>query len=439
MMASHPAAAQTNFTLLMSFPNSSSGLPDKNGLFEDTNHVLYGTTLSGGSAGMGTVFRMQRDGSGFVLLKSFTAVGTRPRAELVEGDGNALYGTSDSTVYKINKDGSGYSVLHNFQGGSDGDLSSAALVLGDDGAFYGTTRSGGISNVGTIFRITSDGSNYAVLHDFAGSDGAGPRSRLLKGWDGFLYGTANNGSGTNGGGTVFKISQDGSGFTVLHGFATNVSNGEGAPYAGWIQGSDGMLYGTVNLQAGNTRGSVFTLSTNGSGYTVLRHFALGTEPQFPIMELVEGTNGVLYGCSGAGGATNKGTVFKLNKDGSGFEILKHFTGTGGDGNIANNGLLLGSDGVLYGMTFIGGDFNRGCTFAISTAPLPPRVLSFSTYATSNVVQCAGTSAIQYDVQRSTNLMSWSLMGTLTAPVNGRFSYSDPDPPQPAAFYRLKQH
>jgi len=82
---------------------------------------------------------------------------------------------------------------------------------------------------------------------------------------------------------------------------------------------------------------------------------------------------------------------------------------------------------------------NGCVFSLNTAPPQPRVLGLSVAGNSNVVQFAGTPAIQYDVQRSTDLASWFVLATISAPVNGSFSHTDLNPPQRAAFYQLRQH
>src|SRR5207247_5521537 len=116
--------------------------------------TLYGTTVGGGSSGSGTVFKVNTDGTGFSVVKSFTGWdGANPQAALVLSD-STLYGTTYSgggsgypdtlgngTVFKVNTDGTGYIVLKNFMG-DDGAYPSARLVLSGS-TLYGTTDQGG--------------------------------------------------------------------------------------------------------------------------------------------------------------------------------------------------------------------------------------------------------------------------------------------------------
>ena len=133
----------------------------------------------------------------------------------------------------------------------------------------------------------------------------------------------------------------------------------------------------------------------------------------------------MYGATGHGGSINYGTIYKLNKDGSGYSILRNFVGSGGDGNAPIGALLEVTRGVFYGTTQYGGDLGAGCVFALSTAPLPPRALSLSFSNGLPVVQFRATSLVQYDVQRCTDLASWSVLTTLTSPTDGEFSFFRP--------------
>src|SRR5439155_10954895 len=148
------------------------------------------------------------------------------------------------TIFKLKRDGSGYLVLRRFSGaGGDGSNPRAGLVEGNDGALYGTTYEGGLADpisnpigFGTVFKLNRDGSGYTVLRRFTGSDGDGssPEAVLVKDSNGKLYGTT-----SSGGGTVFNLEQDGSGYTVLRSFGGSVS--DGSVPNGLVIGSDGAL------------------------------------------------------------------------------------------------------------------------------------------------------------------------------------------------------
>jgi uncharacterized repeat protein (TIGR03803 family) len=101
-------------------------------------------------------------------------------------------------------------VLYTFTGGADGGMPYAGLVFDWQGNLYGTTRGGGASNGGTVFKLTSEG-RETVLHSFTESNGVGaePYAGLVFDWHGNLYGTTlyggDAGCGDVGCGTVFKV------------------------------------------------------------------------------------------------------------------------------------------------------------------------------------------------------------------------------------------
>ncbi len=440
------AAAQTNFALLKGFTGADGGVPICT-LANGQDGALYGTTAGGGISNMGTVFRINKDGLGFRLLKSFVGVdGASPATGLVMSTNGSLFGTTYAggisnfgTVFTLSKDGGGFAVLHSFTGSSDSRTPEGALIEGSDGALYGTTVFGDSATRGTIFKLNKDGSNYCVLHGFTGSpDGQQPEARLSEGSDGALYGTTAFGGLVSQGGTVFSLNKDGSGYGVLYSFGGTSGDGR-EPAAGLLEGSDGALYGTTYRGGSGKVGTVFMMNKDGGGYSVLRSFlTTGGDGQNPDTELIEAADGALYGGTYRAGPNPTGTIFKLNKDGNGYAILRSFAATGGDWSTPN-ALLQASNGVFYGTTQYGGEFGGGCVFALSTSPLPPRIVSLSVSNSSNLIQFATTSAIQYDVQSSTNLSSWFVLATLTSPASGQLGYYDLSPPKPAAFYRLQEH
>jgi uncharacterized repeat protein (TIGR03803 family) len=167
-------------------------------------------TEVGGASGTfgGTIFKMNTDGTGYSILKSFS--GAYPQGQLILG-GSTLYGMTGydgpngvGTVFKMNMDGTGYTTLHNFTYPGDGNNPAESLTLVGT-TLYGTTTTGPGGNFGTIFQLQTDGTGYSNIHVFTGgaSDGAYPYGGLTY-WDGKLYGNTYEG-GTSNKGTLFSL------------------------------------------------------------------------------------------------------------------------------------------------------------------------------------------------------------------------------------------
>jgi uncharacterized repeat protein (TIGR03803 family) len=191
-------------TVLHSFDGSDGGYPWA-GLIRDVKGNLYGTTI------FNTVFKVDKTGQ-LTVLYTFTGQsdGRSPRSPLVRDSAGNLYGTTYSggtagygTVFKVNAQGQ-ETVLYNFTGGGDGRKPrNSALVRDSAGNLYGTTGEGGSSDFGVVFKLDTAGTE-TVLHSFSGSDGKIPYGTLVRDKAGNLYGTTYQG-GIYGGGVVFKI------------------------------------------------------------------------------------------------------------------------------------------------------------------------------------------------------------------------------------------
>ncbi len=349
----------SNYRVLKSFTGTDSdgARPYDMGLLQASNGLLYGTAPRGGNSNQGIVFKLELDGSGFTIIKHFAGTngdGGQPRGGLIEGADGLLYGTTvvggtnnQGTVFRVGPDGNGYEVIRSFAGGSDGALPTAALLQAANGTLYGTTYSGGLANQGTVFSISPDGSGYQVLTRFTALNGGNVESALVIGTNGMLYGTTSEQHHSS----VYSLNIDGTGFRVLKGFVT--TNASAAIISGAVlQASDGALYTPAQFGDGeNVNGFVFRLNPDGSGYATIRDFLFtGGDGINPSGSMIEATNGVLYGTTGSGGALNQGTVYRINKDGSNYALLRSFTGTNGDGGAPSAGVIQANDGILYGVT-----------------------------------------------------------------------------------------
>lgn len=364
------------YTVLHYFVGGDGANPE-GGLLEGSDGCLYGSTYNGGVYKLGCIFRLNKDGSSYSTLKNFTGTGgdgANPSAALLEATNGLLYGTAycggaytNGNIFSINKNGSGYALLLSFTH-TNGANPSTALLQGSDGRLYGVTDSGGTWTNGTVFALSLDGTGFTNLWQFTGTngDGGNPFSSVIEGNDGALYGTTYLG-GVSNAGTVYKLGKDGSGYSVLLSFS-GVAAGDGEnPFASLKLGGDGVLYGTTQLGGTNGGGTVFKLNPDGGGYAVVHHFTGASgEGRYPQSALVETADGPLYGTTASGGNGEGGTLFKLDKDASGFTTIKGFyIFSGGDGFYPADPLLAGSDGGLYGTTVKGGEYNAGTVFKIS--------------------------------------------------------------------------
>jgi uncharacterized repeat protein (TIGR03803 family) len=270
-------------------------------------------------------------------------------------------------------------VLYGFAGGGDGSRPIAGLIFDKSGAMYGTTESGGVSALGTVFKLTPPAPGQSqwtetILYSFAGGvDGSLPIAGLIFDKRGALYGTTYDGmydGVSSGGGTVFKLTPPAKGQTqwtktILHNFA---GGSDGVyPLAGLIFDKSGALYGTT-YDGGGSLGTVFKLTPPAPGQTqwtetVLYSFGGGTDGSHPNASLIFDSGGGLYGTTrSGGGVSNAGTVFKLTPPAPGQSqwtetVLYSFAG-GSDGADPYADLIFDLSGALYSTTYDGG-FNAG--------------------------------------------------------------------------------
>jgi uncharacterized repeat protein (TIGR03803 family) len=355
----------SSFAALYSFTGTSgTATPDGSLLLSGSR--FYGTTSGGGTNSGGAVFGINLDGSGFSALASFniSPEGANPSLGLVLS-GNLLYGANTNygaggtgVVFSLDINSGQFTALHSFQQqGSDGFFPNGDLVLSGN-VLYGMTSSGGSSGGGTVFSMNIDGSSFTTLHSFTGgADGCSPLGGLVISGN-ILYGTTAS-EGACGNGTVFSIHTDGSSFATLHTFA-----GGAAGYLplSTLTLSNNVLYGSTYRGGTNNNGIIFSLATDGSGFTVVHTFTGTADGASPFAKMIA-SSGILYGTTNGGGANGGGTVFSMNTDGSHFTTLHGFSGS--DGNNPN-GMVL-SNGVLYGTTQAGGSNNAGTFFSVSAS------------------------------------------------------------------------
>lgn len=455
MISSAPAPAQT-FTTLYSFTGGSDGSrPNGSGLILGSD-TLYGTTRLGGTSGRGVVFAINTDGTGFTNLHSFPAVvsgtnsdGANPYCRLALM-GNTLFGTTRSagasgegTVFQVNADSTGFKVLYSFTArvgstNNDGAAPYAGLVVSGN-TLYGAGNIGGSSGGGTVFAIKTNGTGFTNLHSFVADEGLGPRGDLILSGD-TLYGTT-YGGGSSSVGTVFAVNTNGSGFTNLYNFG---GSSGASPIAGLIV-SGNTLYGTAYISGSSGNGTVFKLNKDGTGFTVLHSFSalasgINSDGATPEGSLVLSGN-TLYGTTYNGGASGRGTVFAVNTDGAGFTNLYSFSALSGginsDGANPYGALILSGD-TLYGTAVNGGTWGYGTVFRLSLPVRAPKLMIIA--SGTNVVLKWLTNATGFILESTTNaipLAGWSTVSPAPVVVNGQYTVTNPISGT-QQFYRLSR-
>jgi uncharacterized repeat protein (TIGR03803 family) len=310
---------------------------------------------------MGATFKMTLTG-GFTPLHQFAggAYGANPFGPLTQGTDGDFYGTTSDgggTIFKMTSTGE-VTVLHAFANGVEGISPSGGLVQGADGDFYGTTSYGGASDRGTVFRMTPSGI-VTVLHSFSGGDdGSYPNGGLIQATDGNFYGTTYTG-GSSDRGTVFRMTPAGA-VTGLHAF-TGGSDGA-YPLVALIQASDGGLYGTTWRGGRSDGGTIFKMTPAG-GVTILYSFQYA---EFPS-RLIQARDGNFYGTTFGDDIYAGGSIFRMTPTGA-LTILHTFNWIGAiDGSGPCGSLVQATDGDFYGTTCYGGiphEIGRGTVFRL---------------------------------------------------------------------------
>jgi uncharacterized repeat protein (TIGR03803 family) len=303
--------------------------------------------------------------------------------------GTAISGgtTSGGVIFRITPLAQ-YSVVYTFcmvSGCLDGKEPNNTLIQDEHGNLWGTTEEGGASNHGTIFKLAPDGT-YTKVYDFCSlascADGAYPYgSGLMEGSDGNFYGETYE-YGPASYGVAYKITPAGQ-LTVIHAFSSLPSYADGYyPYGDLLQGSDGKLYGWTYEGGLYDGGVLFSMDADGSNFTTLYAFCSQTDctdGSYPYYgNLTEASDGNYYGVTYEGGANNSGEVFSISPGGTYTQIYSMCSISGClDGYDQYIGTLaLGSDGNFYGVSDYGGANDEGLLFQITTTGTLTPVYSF---------------------------------------------------------------
>ncbi|MEY2547840.1 MAG: hypothetical protein QOD64_422 [Verrucomicrobiota bacterium] len=292
---------------------------------------LYGTTIGGGSAGHGAVFKVTPAGQ-VTIIHSFAADIDAP-TELIETTPGLFYGICRSggpvlgtaAIFKVTAEGA-FTVVRDFSGTSSHDARN--LVFAGDGNVYGSYyHPDGQSSVYSIFRLTPAG-ELTPIANFGGND----LTDIVVGGDGNLYGT------TAGNGTLSRITLSGQ-VTLLHAFSFQDDGGSPNRLAAGAN----QVFGLTSGGSIGFLGTVFRVDAAGQFATLVKLGALG-EGYSPNGAFFQSADGSFYGATELGGANGYGTLYHVSTSGE-RTTLHEF---GGDAAATPRLLIPGTDGRLYG-------------------------------------------------------------------------------------------
>jgi len=365
-----PAAAGSD-KVLYSFTNGTDGAVPYAGLVRDAKGNLYGSTQTGGAGSnstdthTGTIFVLSPKNV-LTTLHAFTggADGDIPQGTLAaDGHGN-FYGSTEATdnmaggtIFRVSSTGA-YTVLQQMSCTGDTGCGVSAGLTKVGSEFYGAASFGGKNGAGTIFRIDAAGKFHTVYAFSNGEDGGYPFGSLVGDGNGNLYGTTPTG-GANGDGTIFKVTTTGT-ETVLYSFAGGDDGSN--PFAGLARDSQGNLYGTTEQGGTYNNGTVFELPAGGTE-KVIYTFLGGNDGANPYSQLVINGAGQLVGTTAGGGLQDAGTVFAVTLS-TGLETQIYSFAGGADGSTPYAGVLLTKEGKYFGTTSVGGANGAGTVFEI---------------------------------------------------------------------------
>lgn len=371
ILVSAATTAHAQFSTVYSFgATGAADANNPNGaIAQGEDGALYSTAIPspGGTPIDGELYKVTPAGQERVLYSFCSpncASGNAPFGGLtLQPDGHFPGATASNvgfvspsygSIFDISQTGS-FSTIYTFTGGADGGVPFSNPIGGPDGAFYGVTSSeGGADNCGTVYRLSA---TFAVIHTFNKVDGCNPYGALVLGTDGSFYGTTSFG-GTKNYGVVFKLTYR-PGQSTLFAILANFDSTTGSPVGALVEGNDGNFYGVTNANYYNESGvtdqfgAIYKVAPSG-GLTVVHALNGSPDGAYPADGLTLATDGNLYGTAQSGGTG--GTLFQFTPAGV-FSVLHNF---GGSGGFNPTNIVQHTNGLLYGVTTYGGPSNGFC-------------------------------------------------------------------------------
>lgn len=323
---------------------------------QSQNHELWGVTAGGGVHDGGTVYQLELDGSEHEIVHDFSQIqGGWPmfceftsasNSKLIAGINGGRFGNGIFIEYDIetNKYVELYCISDDIQGYDP----TGKVLYTDDNNLFGMTRSGGVNNLGVLYKLNLNNMQYSKLIDFDGENGANPIGSLLLSSNGSIYGMT-SGGGDDDSGVIFNYNIESNQYNKVHDFG-GADNGH--PYGALVENTNGLLYGLS--------GSLFSLDPTNNNFEIISSFG-GYLGEDPMGSLMLADDGMYYGITTYGGYNNGGTIFQFDPN---FSQLNVVYNCNDDESLAFSPITLvqAMNGKLYGLTYSGGDDNDGRIF-----------------------------------------------------------------------------
>jgi uncharacterized repeat protein (TIGR03803 family) len=347
----------------------ANGSNPNGSLLQALNGKLYGMTSAGGFNGNGVLFEYDPLATPAFSVKlhfNQADAGANPTASLIQASNGKLYGLTSAggangigTLFEYDTVTSTYTKLVDFDGAGKGFSPKGSLVQASNGKLYGMANSGGANDKGVLFQYDPSTAVFTKELDFdAIPSGAFPYGSLIQAKNGKLYGLT-YGGGTSDNGVLFEFDPGTNTFTKKMDF-NGVVNGS-APYNALMQASSGKLFGLTLNGGTDTSGVLFEYDVNTSTYTKKYDFNRLAKGCYPNGGLVEGKNGLLYGMTTLGGTNGTGVIFQFDTASSVYSVSYNFNAAS-DGISPQSSLVMASDHKLYGLATNGGALGNGTLF-----------------------------------------------------------------------------
>jgi uncharacterized repeat protein (TIGR03803 family) len=421
-------------TILYAFQQEPTDVIEPNGpIAQGTDGNLYGTGGNRGANNVGGVFKITPAGVETLLVSFPAAWNACAEGLTLATDGNfygaCIIGGANQAgfIYRVTPAGV-LTDIHDFPGDTTGCCPSSAPVLGADGDLYGTTSEYGSSSAPfVVYRISTAGV-YKTLYTF--SDGNSVPSVLTAGSDGNFYGTEADADGYGNVGGVFRVSAGGA-FKLLYGFDNSVN--VYGPSTGVVRDSNGELYGTTNFPSGTGNGALYDVTTGGK-LTDILNFSSSLNFDDATNNMMQASNGQLYGASYGGGSAARGGLYELTTANvfTSYSFTDFDTDVNATGGNPTAPLMQNTNGLLYGINFAGGPPEaQGTFFSVNIGASPFIALLTPVYSgeegakvqilgqgfsSSSVVKFGGTEATTTTLTGSTFIQATVPAGALTGDV-----------------------